>query len=52
MSGFLWEPIDAYYDRSAWLQDVLVYGSDYPHYKGVRTPVRRSPKSSQDSVRR
>ena len=30
VSGFLWEPIDAYFDRFPWLQNVLVYGSDYP----------------------
>jgi predicted TIM-barrel fold metal-dependent hydrolase len=38
VSGFLWEPIDAYLDRFPWLQDVLVYGSDYPHYEGGRDP--------------
>ena len=38
VSGFLWEPIDAYFDRFPWLQDVLVYGSDYPHYEGGKDP--------------
>ena len=38
VSGFLWEPIDAYFDRFPWLQNVLVYGSDYPHYEGGRDP--------------
>jgi len=38
VSGFVWEPIDAYFDRFPWLQDVLVYGSDYPHYEGGQDP--------------
>lgn len=38
VSGFLWEPLDTYLDRFPWLQDVLVYGSDYPHYEGGRDP--------------
>ena len=38
VSGFLWEPIDAYFDRFPWLQNVLVYGSDYPHYEGGQDP--------------
>ena len=38
VSGFLWEPIDTYLDRYPWLQNVLVYGSDYPHYEGGRDP--------------
>ena len=38
VSGFLWEPLDVYLDRFPWLQDVLVYGSDYPHYEGGQDP--------------
>jgi predicted TIM-barrel fold metal-dependent hydrolase len=38
VSGFVWEPIDAYFDRFPWLQNVLVYGSDYPHYEGGQDP--------------
>ncbi len=38
VSGFVWEPIDDYFDRFPWLQDVLVYGSDYPHYEGGQDP--------------
>lgn len=47
MSGILWEPIDAYDDRFPRLQDVLVYGSDYPHYEGGRDPnaVRRKSRA-------
>jgi predicted TIM-barrel fold metal-dependent hydrolase len=41
VSGFLWEPIDAYLDRFPWLQNVLVYGSDYPHYEGGQDPSAR-----------
>lgn len=38
VSGFLWEPLDVYLDQFPWLQDVLVYGSDYPHYEGGQDP--------------
>ncbi|MFI5508042.1 amidohydrolase family protein [Mycobacterium sp. NPDC051804] len=38
VSGFLWEPLDVYVDQFPWLQDVLVYGSDYPHYEGGQDP--------------
>jgi hypothetical protein len=30
--------LDVYLDRFRWLQDVLVYGSDYPHYEGGQDP--------------
>ncbi|MDT5367257.1 MAG: hypothetical protein QOC62_1688, partial [Mycobacterium sp.] len=26
------------FDRFPWLQNVLVYGSDYPHYEGGQDP--------------
>ncbi|MEW6476619.1 MAG: amidohydrolase family protein [Actinomycetota bacterium] len=39
VSGFFWEPMDVYLDRFPWLENILVYGSDYGHYEGGRDPV-------------
>lgn len=33
-----WEPIDKYIERYG-LEDVYVYGSDYPHYEGGQNPA-------------
>lgn len=39
VSPFWWEPVDQYIDRFG-LEDVYVYGSDYPHFEGGRDPAK------------
>jgi predicted TIM-barrel fold metal-dependent hydrolase len=33
-----WEPVDKYIDRHG-LEDVYVFGSDYPHFEGGKDPI-------------
>lgn len=37
-TSFYWEPVDKYIDRYG-LEDVYVFGSDYPHFEGGKDPV-------------
>ena len=39
-SAFWWEPVDQYVERYG-LEDVYVYGSDYPHFEGGKDPANR-----------
>lgn len=39
VTPFWWEPVDQYIDRFG-LEDVYIYGSDYPHFEGGRDPAR------------
>lgn len=39
VTPFWWEPIDQYIDRFG-LEDVYVYGSDYPHFEGGCNPAK------------
>lgn len=39
VSGFFWEPMGEYVDRHPWLENVLIYGSDYTHYEGGKDPL-------------
>ncbi|HYH48198.1 MAG TPA: amidohydrolase family protein [Acidimicrobiia bacterium] len=39
VTPFWWEPLDKYIDRFG-LEDVYIYGSDYPHYEGGKNPLK------------
>ncbi len=39
VSPFTFEPVDLYFDQCPYLQDMLCFSTDYPHFEGGRSPI-------------
>ena len=41
VSPFCFEPVERYLEQFPYLQDVLCFSTDYPHYEGGKDPIQR-----------